>query len=265
MWGIRRSVKKRICKAIALIVVQGLVLCLCQTVVKHIVTKKYETELAEKERILEEAGRLVYITREEVRAGEEFTEANVEKQYVLSQQDKNLLETDAIGAVACVDLPAGTILNTSVCQKTEYGLSERKCTFRNIDFADCFAEYDVVDVRIRYENGENYCVLSKKRLLPTEKEEECCFVLNEEEQLMMSGATFDAEMYEGAELYLVGIPNEWEEAEPVSRFLPPLSVLSQLQELDEGGETFSETWAERRTALEQRLLEHRKQRKEGLL
>ena len=227
--------------------------------------KRYETVLEEKKAILDAVSRMAYVTKEEVKAGELFTEENVEKRCVLSEQDVNVLNVDAIGAVACVDLPAGIILNNSVCKKTEFGLAERKCTFQGVLFSDCFDVYDVVDVRIRYENGENYCVLRKKRLLPTEKEGGCCFFLNETEQLLMSGAGFDAEMYDGTELYLVGIPNEWDEEETVNMFLPSEQVLLQLRKLDESNDVFSEAGLEWREALEMRLQEHRRKRKDGLI
>ncbi len=265
MRGLRRSVRKRIRWGFIIVAVQLFLLCLCRITVKQTTVKKYEEVLAEKEKLLVAAERMVFITTEPVRAGEVFTEENVEKRYVLCEQDAVTLKVDVIGSVARVDLPAGVILNTSVCSTEEYNASDRRCTFQGICFSDCFEAYDLVDVRIRYGNGENYCVLRKKRLLPTGREGGCCFVLNETEQLMMSGAGFDTEMYEGAELYLVGIPNEWEKEEGLSMFMPSEQVLLQLRKLDSDNEIFSEKGLELRKALEIRLSEHRKRRKDGLL
>lgn len=265
MRRIRRSVKKRIRWGLIIVSVQLFLLCLCHVTVEQVTAKKYKTILAEKEQLLKAAERMVYITTEPVRAGEEFTAENVERRYVLCEQDAFTLSMEAIGSVACVDLPAGVILSTSVCSIGEYNESERKCNFQGICFADCFDIYDLVDVRIRYGNGENYCVLRKKRLLPTGKEGGCCFVLNETEQLMMSGAGFDAEMYEGAEIYLVGHPYEWGDGEQMNVFTPSEQVLLQLWELDRSNEVFYEKGLELRKALELRLSEHRRRRKDGLL
>ena len=265
MRGLRRSVRKRIRWGFIIVAVQMFLLCLCGGTVKRTTIKKYEEVLAEKELILAAAERMAYITTKPVRAGELFTEENVEKRYVLSEQDADTLKVEAIGSVAGVDLPAGVILNTSVCNGEKYGASERKCTFQGVLFTDCFDAYDAVDVRIRYGNGENYCVLRKKRLLPTEKEGGCCFILSEAEQLMISGAEFDSEKYKGAELYLVGIPNEWEEEEALSMFLPSEQVMLQLRELDGNYEAFSEKGLELRKALEARLSEHIRRQKDGVL
>jgi len=265
MRGLRRSVRKRIRWGFIIIAVQLLLLCLCRVTVKQATAKKYESLLAEKEQLLMTAGRMVCITTKTVRAGERFTEDNVERRYALSEQEADTLAVDVIGTVARVDLPSGVILNTSVCSTEEYDVSERKCTFQGIAFSDCFEVYDVVDVRIRYGNGENYCVLKKKRLLPAGREGSCCFVLNETEQLMMSGAGFDTELYEGAELYLVGHLYEWEEGEVLSSFVPSEQVLMQLLELDMDNKVFIEKRLEFRKALEGRLAEHRKRRKDGVV
>ena len=241
--------------------VQLFLLFLCQVAVKQKVTNEYEIRLAAKDATLEAAGRLVYITKETVSAGEVFTVHNVEKRYVLSEQNPDALKVEAVGMVACVDLPAGVILNTSVCRSTEYGLAERVCTFREILYSECFDVYDLVDVRIRYGNGENYCVLRNKRLLPTDDEKECCFILDETEQLLMSAAEFDATTYDGAELYLVGVLQEAEEGESLTAFLPSKPVLLQLMDVDKSNIAYSETGIVLRNALEQRLLEHKNSRK----
>jgi len=265
MRRLRKSVRKRIRWFFIVAAAQLFLLCLCHGIVKQTTMKKYETLLAEKEQLITAAERVVYMTTEPVNAGEEFTEHNVEKRYVLSEQDADTLAVNAIGSVACVDLPAGIIINTAVCDTGEYDAAERKCTFQGIFFSECFEAYDLVDVRIRYGNGENYCVLREKRLLPSEQDGVCCFSLNETEQLLMSGAEFDAEMYDGARLYLVGIQSEWENGEEVSMFLPAEQVLLQLRELDRNKEEFYEKGQELRNALEARLSEHRKKRKDGLI
>jgi len=267
MRGMRRSVRKKVGWGVMIVGIQLCVLCLCQTGVKHVITDRYEKLLAEKQAKLEAAGRMVYVTKKEVRAGETFTETNIEKKYVLSEQDTGVLNVEAIGMTACVDLPVGIILNTSVCSGAEYGLSDRRCTFQGICFAENFEIYDEVDVRIRYGNGENYCVLKNKRLLPTQQEEECCLILSETEQLLMSGAGYDAEVYDGAELYLVGVMNAWEEEHDISMFIPPEQVLLQLRELNEynGAEFFGKAWSELREELELRLREYERQSRDGLL
>lgn len=266
MRRLRKSVRKKILFGILCVAVQLVLIFVCRITVKQVVVKKYEGVLEEKNAILEAAGRMVCITKKEVRAGEVFTEDNTEKRYVLSEQNPEALASDVIGMTSCADMPAGVIINTSLCSKQACAPSERKCVFRNIRYSECFSAYDAVDVRIRYANGENYCVLKKKRLQKNEEDEKaCCFFLTEEEQLLMSAAQYDVDVYEGAELYMVGFMEERLQEDAISAYLPSVQVVSQLRQWNEEYRVNFETWCELRTALELRLAEHRKQRLEGLL
>lgn len=265
MRRLRKSVRKRILVAFTCIAVQVLFLFVCQMAVRQLTERKYEAILEEKNAILEAAGRTVYLTRREISAGESFTEENTEKRYLLSEQNPEALAVEVIGATACADLPEGVIINTSLVCTQEFSSSERKCVFYNIGNAGCFATYAMVDVRLRYANGENYCVLKKKRLQETtENQKACCLFLTEEEQLLMSAAQYDVEMYEGAELYLVGFREERLQEDAISTYLPSVQVISQLREWNEEYRNSFEKWCDLRRSLEGRLSEHRKQRLDGL-
>ena len=266
MRRLRKSVRKKILFGILCVAVQIVLILACRTVVRQVLIKRYEGVLAEKNAVLEAAGRMVCITKKEVKAGELFTRDNTEMRYVLSEQNPEALVADAIGMTSCADIPAGVIINTSLCTKQACAPSERRCVFRNIRFSECFSVYEAVDVRIRYANGENYCVLKKKRLQKSEEDEKaCCFFLTEEEQLLMSAAQYDVDIYEGAELYMVGFMEERLQEDAISAYLPSVQVVSQLRQWNEEYRLEFDRWCELRTALELRLTEHRKQRLEGLL
>ncbi len=266
MRRIRRRVKKRIVIVTLCVLAQIAFIFLCHTVVKQMTEKRYEALIGEKDTILQEAMRTVYITSREIKAGELLTNENVEMRCLLSEQNPESLAVDAIGMTACADLPEGVILNTSMCSENECAPSERKCVYYNIGFAECFTDYEVVDVRLRYANGENYCVLKKKRIRKLEEEEEACyFYLTEDEQLFMSAAQYDVEMYSGAELYVVGFMEERLQEDAISDYLPSVQIISQLREWKE---EYRESYArlcDLRTALEKRLIEHRRLRLEELL
>lgn len=265
MRRMRRSVRKRLIFAGVCVVVQVLLFCIGQATVYRIVTGKYEAILEEKEEILTTAGRTVYITTAGVKAGETLTEENTERRYLLSEQNPETLATDVLGMKACADLSEGVIINTALCCKPEAATSERRCIFYNIGFAECFSPYDVVDVRLRYANGENYCVLKKKQLQEGDDEKACGFYLTESEQLLMSAAQYDVETYSGAELYVVGFMEARLQGDAISEYLPSVQVVAQLKEWSEEYRRSYKVWCERRIELEQRLIEHRKQRMDGLL
>lgn len=265
MWRIRRSVKKKLLFGGICLAVQVLLFVLGQATVQRIVSEKYKTVLAEKEAKFTAAGRVVYVTRNEVKAGELFTAENTEKKYLLSEQNPETLATDVIGMKACADLQEGVILSSALCCKPENATSERKCIFQNIGFVECFSSHDTVDVRLRYGNGENYCVLKKKQLYKEEDENECGFYLSESEQLLMSAAQYDVDIYDGAELYVVGFMEARLQEDAISEYLPSVQVISQLREWNEEYKRAFQTWCNRRAELEKRLAEHRKQRMDGLI
>lgn len=266
MWRMRRSVRKRLLFVSLVIVVQVMLFYLCQATVRHITVEKYEALLEEKELVLAEAGRTVYITRTEVRAGERFTEENTERRRLLCEQNQESLATDVLGMTACADLSEGVILNTALCCKEEYAATERQCIFTNIGFAEEFSSNAVVDVRIRYANDENYCVLKKKRLQRDEgAERSCVFFLTEEEQLFMSAAQYDVDVYEGAELYLVGFMEERLQEEALSEYVPSVQILAQLRGWSERYKDSFPARCELRTELEKRLNEYRRLRADGVL
>lgn len=265
MRRLRRRVKKKILLVIGCIIVQIGLFFVCKVMMNEFTVREYEERLQEKDAILQAAGRTVYITRQEIKAGELFTEENTEKRYLLSEQNPDALATDVMGMTACADLLPGVILTNALCYKGECEPSERECVYYNLGAVEYFSSYAVVDVRLRYANGENYCVLQKKRLQKgNEDKKTCYFYLTEEEQLLMSAAQYDVTVYDGAELYLVGFKEERLQDTTVSKYLPPVQVVSQLREWKEEYHNFYGEWCDSREALEQRLLEYIRRRRDGL-
>ncbi|MDD6036480.1 MAG: hypothetical protein PUC30_09870 [Lachnospiraceae bacterium] len=266
MRRLRKSVRRRILYAVLFVAAQIILFFAGQMTFRYTVCQRYESLLNEKDAVLTAAGRMVYVTTKDVKAGECFTRENAEERYLLSEQNPESLAKEVFGSVSCADIPAGVILNTALCCSQELSATERECVFDDIGQTERFEDYATVDVRLRYPNGENYCVLKQKRLRRTEgNTEECRFILTEREQLMMSGARYDVQLYGGAELYLVGFTEERLQENAESGYIPPVQIMLQIQELDNEKERDPAGWYEQRRALEERLSEHVKQRREGLL
>lgn len=256
--------KKKLWYIIGGILLQSLLLAGCFFFVKHKHTARYEDSVKEWRERIRQAERYVVMTRCEISPGEAFTEENTELVRILAEQEEGLLATEVEGYCATVELPAGRIVYRTDCCERSPLEQEMECIFYDIGNVEYFEDYEAVDVRIRYGNGENYCVLSGKRLLKQiEEKDGCSFYLTEEEQLLMSGAKYDTEMYRGTTLYLVGTkPGKTEEAN--HRFLPPLQTLLQMEKT-EGAEMMMYKEEQRlRSALEKRLAEYEQQRIGGL-
>lgn len=118
------------------------------------------------------------------------------------------------------------------------------------------SEGDYVDIRIIYPNGENYVVLTRKRLYGIQSEAGeniYLFRMTAKEQLWYSSAFADLHSYEGTCLSAVRYSSLIQEASTVT-YLPNRSVLalySQDENIAEDKDTMR--LAQQRTGLEQRL------------
>ena len=231
------------------------------SITKHRIEKRYQQLLAERDMRLTEATRIAVMTTKEVKAGEAFSAENTEKRLVLSEQAAEYLLTDAIGKIATADLAQGMLLTTAVCEENAVRETERVCIYDDILYAEGFEEYAAVDVRIRYPNGENYCVLQKKRLQKDMSDEGCKFTLTEEEQLLMSGARYDAEVYDGTVLYVVRFLEERLQGENDRTYIPPEQIIAQMVKAEDGMAEGAELYEER-MKLEKRLKENKEKREE---
>lgn len=254
MWRLRKSVRRRF-GFLCFLAVGGVGVFLSGSILASYRTaKRYDVLLTERDALIGHATRLAYVTVKEIRAGEKFTPENTEQKYLLSEQTPEGIAGEVFGMTACADLPAGSIVSTALCSRQEFLGTERECVFDNIMRSDCFSDYEMVDVRLRYPNGENYCVLKKKRLRRNEENaEECRFFLTEAEQILISAAQYDTQVYEGAKLYVVAFVEERLQKEADSFYIPPRQVILQLQELEIEEPKVSVQWYGMREALEQRL------------
>lgn len=263
MWRLRRSVRRKIGRVFLMTAIGCVMLAIGAVLAKHRTEGVYGSLLAEKSNRISAAERLVCITTKEVKAGEVFTAENTEQKFLLAEQAPETLALDVLGMVACADLQPGVILNTALCSRKEFSDTVRECVFDDIERVKNFGDCEVVDVRIRYPNGENYCVLRKKLMRKVEEDaEECNFWLTEAEQLMISAAQYDAEVYDGTMLYVVGFLEERLQQEAGSDYIPSRQVILEMQQSDLNNATLTE-WYELRCALEERLFNNRKERAEN--
>lgn len=218
--------------------------------------KKYEQLLGEKQQVIDLATRTAYVTVAEVLPGEVFSEQNTTLIIGLTDEEQESLAGEVMGKVACTGMDAGMFVHKNQCREESCTETERECIFTEIEFADGFSEYELVDVRLRYPNGENYCVLKKKRLHKTEgNEKESRLRLTEGEQVLMSAALYDASFYTGTRLYFVSYLAEELQKESESYYIPPYSSIMQLLPMEDKAVPVKMSWIALREELEIRLEE----------
>ena len=176
---------------------------------------------------------------------------NVVKKRVYSDEDIVYFAGEEIfSKQAKVDIPQGMRILTVMEADEVYEESWRECTFTEINLPDTLKSGDIVDIRIQYPNGENYCVLEGKKLQRSETNPlESRFLLSEQEQLYVSSALYDQTFYAGTKLYAVRYVTIPLQTESDMKYIPVLDVLQQLSKT----EKYVKNQMQLREALEQRL------------
>ncbi len=152
----------------------------------------YQTKIEDLNQTLELNTNSACISKRDILAGECITADMIEYTSILMGDITAIFTPDDIGKYALIDISEGTVLNK--CMVNE---KIKPDDVRNVEYS-CFhvssniREGDYIDVRIRYQDGEDMVVLSKKSVEKVSYNTSTCFLLvSEREQLMMSSAIYD--------------------------------------------------------------------------
>lgn len=147
---------------------------------------------------------MVYVASKDITAGETIEESvNVYTQQIYTglSFDSYISDTD-LGGTAIVDIPAGEPIMKNVITPLTITNDAREYEIAVASLMTDQKEYEYVDVRIMFPNGEDFIVLAKKPILNLSLEE-CVFFtyMNEDEILRMASAIIDAYTISGTRIY----------------------------------------------------------------
>lgn len=166
-----------------------------------------ETAVALKEEL--DANTLtVYVASQYIAGGDTIT-ADGDNPNVIQQQIRTGLDEFAyiseeeLGQSALVDIPEGQPVMYNMVTTEEFDKDTRKYEIAVANLMTTSTENDIVDVRVMFPNGEDYIILSQKKMegLNIETNVFTCN-MNEEEILRMASATIDAYTISGAYIYV---------------------------------------------------------------
>jgi hypothetical protein len=253
---LRRSTKQYITVAVLCIVVIGGAASATAFILTNQIKEKYQTLLNDAYQDMAMNKREVYVSTEDIKAGDELTKNNLKKAIVYSSQpQESFLTLQEIGKLALIDIPAATQVMKTMVTENMVSSQLREMEYQVVSLSSNIANNDTVDIRIVYPNGESYIVLSKKMIKGVTEGQPSCFLwLNEEEILRMSAAIVDAVLYTGSQLVTSKyIEPTIQEASQVT-YIPSLDILSLLEKDPNILERCSQELAmEVRKALENRL------------
>ncbi len=163
----------------------------------------YEELLQEKNEIITQNTQTVFVALQDIGRGEEITEEMLISMQVFSSQDRSLyFSEEDFGKEALADIRAGSFVDKAMVNQSGTIERLREVCFDGILISENTKNNDVVDIRIRYPNGEDYVVLSRKQIRLNEGDYKHCYLrVDEEELLLMAAALVDADYFEGAVIY----------------------------------------------------------------
>lgn len=202
MKKLTRSQKQYLLVTLISIGVIGIGFIAAYTLTVRQLETKYKSKIVHLESEITENKKRVYTAKEEIKAGELIEKGRLEEtQIYTSQPEAAFINQEDFGKLAAVDIrKSQPVLSNMLTPDLELGLREQEFSLFKLNTN--LEKNDFVDIRIRFPNGEDYIVLSKKALKGINLEENDCFLwLDEEEILNISAAIVDAYLHADTDIY----------------------------------------------------------------
>lgn len=187
---------------VVLLVVAG-ALCAGYFVTKKLIFTNYEIRIGELETQVNTNTHNVFVAAQEIKMGEEITMDKLRVESQLLTHTAGLFQDSDIGKKSLVNIPAGSVMYAAYGGSREDESTSRMVEYTCMYLSATLNKGDYVDVRIRYQNGEDFCLLSKKQIeeiaIATKSVH---LVVNSTEIQMMSSAIIDANEFD-AVIYCV--------------------------------------------------------------
>lgn len=186
----------------------------------------FESQISELNTEINSVKKTALVPIEDIKWGAEIKEDMVEEKSIYSDLDNEAyMTTDQIGSIAKIDLPAGMpIYADSVAEETHEGTREIEVNYVNLNTN--LVDNDVVDIRVKFPNGEDYVVCSKQTLRNLNLASANLFLwVTEDEILCLNSAVVDANI-NGGKLYVTHYVEPALQTESVANYQPNIDVLN---------------------------------------
>lgn len=233
---------------------------------------KVSSEVVTRQIQADEIVRAYQITRS-IDAGEKILGKDLKEVLLPKEQVGSfyMAEQDYKNKYAKLNLTKGTILNSCMIYEGEgYRDDLRIHRFSYIKLTDKMNIGDYIDIRICFENGADFVVLSKKKIedIAIQSQEEnlldiVWFKVTEEELLRLSSAVVDALLHETCEIYAVQYITETQKAAVIT--YPVNDTVKQLIKTDPNIIQYAENVMETNLREEFEFIKAEKKQKETII
>ncbi len=189
------------------------------------------TKLKDEADKLEKSYVTAYVLNTNIKSGESITSMMVTQERV----SKNMLPQDRLtstidlteNTIAKIDLQAGTVLSQSMVVTSEEQANKdtRIQEYNMLVLPSQLEVGDYIDIRWMLPNGQDYIVISKKKVIDC-NENTIWLNMNEDEILTMSGAVVEAYMATGSKLYAIKYVEPGNQEISTATYMPSNEVIA---------------------------------------
>lgn len=143
-----------------------------------------------------------YRAKEYIQAGTVLKPELLEQYEIISDMPVYASESD-FGKSVLVDIKPGTEITKNLLAWDTVTNNVKEAEFDFITIPLNISEHDYVDVRLRFPDGTDYIVASKKKVIRLDEQRKKIYMqMSEEEVLFLDSALTDTYRYGGSEIYL---------------------------------------------------------------
>lgn len=199
--------------------------------------------------------RMVLIPKKEISKGVVLTEDLVELKEIHSNWSQELFATtEDFGKQTIINYEKNMPILKNTLIKNEVKDDHRIREISTVLLQSDLKENEVVDCRIRYANGLEFIVLSKKQVKKIDLSNNTIWLsLNEKESLLLSSALVDKAYFQGSSFYISRYIESNIQKEALVNYIPNEEVMALIEEDSSLYAVYSGRDKEKRVALEELL------------
>lgn len=176
------------------------------------------------------ATKMVYVLGQDVKSGDKIDSTML----VQKQAKQDVIPTDYItpadlteNTISKLDLTIGSVLSKTLVQESDEKVTDdlRQQEYNTIILPQQLEVGAYIDVRLRLDNGQDYIVVSKKRV-NNMTEDTIWINLYEDETVTMSNAIVEAYKIKGSKLYATTYVEPGNQTNAISTYVPSGEVIN---------------------------------------
>ena len=162
----------------------------------------YRKRIDELERRINSCTGTAYRAGVYIPAGSVLEPNMLEKFEILTDSGSFATDSD-IGKKVLVDVKPGSEITKNILNNEEKSIYQKETELNFVYIPENVEADNYVDIRLRFPDGTDYIVISKKKVIKLDTLRKRLYVnLSEEEILLIDSALFDTYNYPGSEIYL---------------------------------------------------------------